>query len=103
MYCLSKKSRCQERYCEEAEARRVLGKRESDNHGEGMEKVDDDKLPYCRAALTNRVNTNASSYCSRLTTRVINKELILDTDDEGGTATLLKGTRVFINPALIHF
>ena len=50
MYCLPKNPRCQERYCEEA--RRVVGKRESENRGEGMEEVDDDNLTYCPTVLS---------------------------------------------------
>ena len=79
----------------------MVGKPESENHGEGMEmeEVDDGNLPYCRAVLTESIRMHLRIL---FTTRVISKDLILDTDDEGGTAILPKGARVFIKPALIH-
>jgi len=114
MYCLSKNPRCQERCCEEA--RRVLGKRErssksgtsSADEGSQSESassqntemdVDDDDLPYCRAVVTESIRLHVPIL---FTTRVISKDLTLDTDGNGGKATLLQGTRAMINPKMIH-
>ena len=116
MYCLAMSPRCQERCCEEA--RRVLGRRrrgggsrDSSNSlsdrddGDDSFDPDDDDLPYCRAVFTESIRLNMPVV---FTTRVISKDLTLETgynDDangRGSQATILKGTRVIINPEMIH-
>lgn len=112
MYCLSRNPRCQERACEEA--RRVLGRKRNksddddssiDDDDEGDDVIDDDDLPYCRAVFNESLRLHLPIM---FTTRVLSKELTLDTGyDENDTtkpqrATLLKGTRVMIHPLMIH-
>lgn len=116
MYCLAMSPRCQERCCEEA--RRVLGRRrrgdgsrDSSNSasdrddGDDSFDPDDDDLPYCRAVLTESIRLNMPVV---FTTRVMSKDLSLETgynDDangRGSRVTILKGTRVIINPEMIH-
>jgi len=102
MYFLSKNPRCQDRCSEEA--RRVLGNnQEGGNSGQKQqpqETMDDDLLPYCRAVFTESLRIQLPVM---FTTRVISKDLTLDSgNDDGDTCTLLKGTRVFINPSMIH-
>ena len=95
MYTLSKNPRCQERCSEEA--RRVmhtLDDKEAD--------VDDDDLPYCRAVFQESIRLHLPIL---FTTRVLSKDLTLNTgydDEDSSQATLLKGTRLHINPTLIH-
>jgi len=66
---------------------------------------DDDDLPYCRAVLTESLRLNMPVI---FTTRVLSKDLTLDTGYEddansrGSRVTILKGTRVIINPEMIH-
>jgi cytochrome P450 len=66
---------------------------------------DNDGLPYCRAVLTESIRLNMPVV---FTTRIISKDLTLATgykDDANGRssrATILKGTRVIINPEMIH-
>jgi cytochrome P450 len=91
MYCLSKNPRCQDRACEEA--RRVLST--LDEHT----KFDEDALPYCKAIIMESVRLHVPVI---FTTRVASKDLVLDTDDEGGVVTIPKGTRFLINPTMIH-
>ncbi|KAL7535510.1 hypothetical protein ACHAXR_006533 [Thalassiosira sp. AJA248-18] len=107
MYCLATNPRCQERCCEEA--RRVLGDRKKGCNTEST--IGDEDLPYCRAVFTESIRMHLPVL---FTTRVLSKDLTLDTgygsgDDENETnetnprqATLLKGTRVIINPSMIH-
>lgn len=113
MYCLANSPRCQERCCEEA--RRVLVRKKkdvsmnsshsSDGDGEDSFDADDDDLPYCRAVLMEAIRLNMPVV---FTTRVISKDLSLETgneDDEygkGSRVTILKGTRIVINPQVIH-
>lgn len=91
MYCLSKNPRCQDRACEEA--RRVLST--LDDHT----KFDEDALPYCKAIIMESVRLHVPVI---FTTRVASKDLVLDTDDEGGVVTIPKGTRFLINMTMIH-
>ncbi|KAL7539394.1 hypothetical protein ACHAWF_006394 [Thalassiosira exigua] len=129
MYCLATHPRCQER-CHE-EARRVLGgpRHRRPAHStcaehDPWETADDDALPYCRAVFIEAIRIhNPVLY----TTRVLTKDLTLDTgydearirdsgaetskvDSDGrpargaaaAEATLLKGTRVHVNPDMVH-
>ena len=91
MYLISKNPRCQDRACEEA--RRVLPTLDSNT------KFDEDALPYCRAIITESLRMHVPVI---FTTRVISKDLILDTDDEGGTVIIPKNTRFLINPTMVH-
>ncbi len=91
MYCLSKNPRCQDRACEEA--RRVLSTLDDNT------KFDEDALPYCKAVIMESVRLHVPVI---FTTRVASKDLVLDTDDEGGVVTIPKGTRFLINMTMIH-
>ncbi len=92
MYCLSKHPRCQDRACEEA--RRVLSTLDANTT-----KFDEDALPYCKAIITESLRLHVPVI---FTTRVASKNLVLDTDDEGGMVTIPKGTRIIINPTMVH-
>jgi cytochrome P450 len=91
MYCLSKHPRCQDRACEEA--RRVLVTLDANT------KFDEDALPYCKAIITESLRMHVPVI---FTTRVSSKNLVLDTDDEGGMVTIPKDTRFIVNPTMIH-
>jgi len=91
MYCLSKHPRCQDRACEEA--RRVLPTLDDNT------KFDEDALPYCKAVIMEALRVHTPVI---FTTRVSSKDLTLDTDDNGGTATIPKDTRFIIHPTMVH-
>lgn len=105
MYELAKNPRCQDRCCEEA--RRVLPPRQKVDDGSGGDSfgvplfdADDDDVPYCRAVLLESIRLHMPV---AFTTRVLTKDLTLDTDnDDDDQVTLLKGTRVFVNPEMLH-
>lgn len=82
------------------------GKESASSSDNETDMIDDDDLPYCRAVLTESIRLHMPVL---FTTRVLSKDLTLDTGYDDGygyetrsRATLLRGTRIFINPAIIH-